>query len=278
MQPGTESFWSNDKPPISGAMRDVLVHYSGIPEAELETHVQAVRDKAWQVFKFPCIGLYAFIRLNAPTQPVYSTVIERLKAGETLLDLGCCVGQETRKLIYDGAPAENVAGFDLERRFIEYGYDLFKDQDKLPTRFYTGDIFSTNVQTVGGQPFDIVMAIYFFHLFDWNEGVLAMKNVVHLLKAKPGSMIFGLQFGAENARSLPHSSARSGECFGHNPQSWSKLVQQVADEIGMSLEVDAQFGSSIAFMNNGPLGSDFRWLSFSITIPSQRTSTESASL
>ena len=39
--------------------------------------------------------------------PVYDEVVSRLKKDSKLLDLGCCFGQDIRKLIHDGVPAEN---------------------------------------------------------------------------------------------------------------------------------------------------------------------------
>lgn len=264
--PGIETYWSDLEPPISHEMKQILVHYSGISESTLARHVQAVRADAWQVFKYPCVGLYGFVRLVSATLPTYGGVVQRLQDGEYLLDLGCCMGQETRKLIFDGAPAENIVGLELERSFIGYGYDLFNDKYKLRSHFYVGDIFYANLQTLGGRSFNMIMAIYFFHLFNWEEQVTAVKKAVHLLKPESGSMIFGVQFGCENARSVPHSSSRSGEAFGHNPHSWSKLVQEVTAQSGISLRSEARLGDAIAFMNNGSLGSDFRWLSFEVTI------------
>lgn len=266
MTAGIENYWSDMEPPISDEMKKLLMRYSGIPELALATHVQAIRADAWQVFKYPCIGLYGFLRLVSSTLPVYDSVLERLKGGETLLDLGCGMGQEIRKLIFDGAPAENIDGLELERSFIDYGYDLFKDRAKLRSLFHVGDVLHTSTQTLGVQPFDIVMAIYFFHLFNWTEQVEVLTRVVRLLKPKSQSLIFGVQFGCENARSIPHSTSHSGEVFGHNAESWSKLVQEVAERTSMILQSKARLGNPIAFMNNGSLGSDFRWLSFEITV------------
>lgn len=67
----------------------------------------AQRDQAWQIAPYPCIGGWMFLQLNMSLSPVYDEVLCRLKKGEKLLDLGCCFGQDIRKLVHDGAPSEN---------------------------------------------------------------------------------------------------------------------------------------------------------------------------
>lgn len=50
-------------------------------------------------FPYPCIGMFRFLDLSIPSSPYYNEVIERLRAGEIFLDLGCCFGQELRQLV-----------------------------------------------------------------------------------------------------------------------------------------------------------------------------------
>lgn len=100
------------------------------------------RDKAWRKYKYPCIGLYTFLEFGISTLPQYEQVLSRTKQGEKLLDLGCCMGQDIRKLVFDGAPAENVSATELEPEFIDLGFELFRDKERLErTTFTTGDFF-----------------------------------------------------------------------------------------------------------------------------------------
>lgn len=48
-----------------------------------------------------------FLQLNISLSPVYDEVLFRLKKDEKLLDLGCCFGQDIRKLVQDGVPSQN---------------------------------------------------------------------------------------------------------------------------------------------------------------------------
>lgn len=50
-------------------------------------------------FPYPCIGSFRFLDLGISQSPVYFEVLQRLKSGEKLLDVGCGVGQELRQLV-----------------------------------------------------------------------------------------------------------------------------------------------------------------------------------
>lgn len=77
--------------------------------------------------------------------------------------MACCFGQTIRQLVAGGAPAENIYGCDFQPEFIDLGYKLFKDQDKLKTKFLIADIFDPNsaLGSHKGQ-FDMIFAGMFF--------------------------------------------------------------------------------------------------------------------
>src|SRR5437667_8984829 len=75
--------------------------------------------------------MFLFLDLSINRHPQYAEVISRLQNGQKFIDLGCCFGQEIRKLAVDGAPQENMYGMDLRREFIDLGYDLFLDKATL---------------------------------------------------------------------------------------------------------------------------------------------------
>ena len=65
------------------------------------------RGQVWKIAPYPCVGGFKFLELNMSLSPTYGNVLSRLKGGDKLLDLGCCLGQDIRKLVYDGVPSEN---------------------------------------------------------------------------------------------------------------------------------------------------------------------------
>lgn len=194
------------------------------------------RDKAWELFQYPCIGKYTFLDFSIGQADEYADVLRRVKTGDKLLDLGCCFGQDVRKIVYDGAPAENVTATELEQGFIDMGYELFKDRDTLASRFVAGDFFAMDEAKLQEGSFDIVHSASFYHLFNWDEQVEVVAKTVRLLKQKPGSMIFGRQYGVDEARDFKHPSTRSGSVWQHNVESFGKLAKDVEIKTGTRLE------------------------------------------
>ena len=89
--------------------------------------------------------------LRTPRQPLF-------------LDLGCCVGQDIRLLAHAHVPGYRLVGADLEASFVELGYDLFRDREKLGAQFLFGDIFtlldnrdSASSSTAESHPFHSII-------------------------------------------------------------------------------------------------------------------------
>lgn len=222
------------------------------------------RDKAWKVFQYPCLGVYAFLNLPIVNAPQYDEVLQHIKDGATFLDLGCCFGQIIRKLVFDGAPGENLTGSELKPAFVELGFELFRDRQKLSATFTIGDFFEADVGGLQGQLFDYIYGGAFFHLFTWEEQVEAISRAVSLLKQKPGSMILGWQTGAEIAKSRIHDTARSGKIFSHNEYSLEKLVAEVSDKLEVELSVEVRIVGRRTMVSPQD-GGDWLYLSFCIT-------------
>ena len=174
--------------------------------------------------------------------PAYQEVLSRIKSGEKFLDLGCCMGQDIRKLVHDGAPSEHMYASDLKKNFWGIGYDMFLDKSTLQTQFVEADIFDTDsaLKQMDGK-MDVINAASFFHLFDWDQQVKAAKRAVQLLKPVSGSLIVGRQGGKPEAGSFAHVM-KEMTAFWHNPESWAKMWKQVGDETGTDWEVQAVLG------------------------------------
>lgn len=131
--------------------------------------------------------------------PEYPSILERLKSNrdEILLDLGCCFGQDLRKLAFDGVPLERIYGAELRPEFVELSYELFQDAEHMKSRLVVGDIFdipNTGLANLAGKV-DIIYASAFIHLFDWDSQVACCVGIVNLLKPQKGSLVFERQAG-----------------------------------------------------------------------------------
>ena len=75
-----------------------------------------------------------FLDFSLARMPSYDKILARLcdpAAPAKLLDVGCCFGQDLRRLVVDGAPSENLVGLELKPQFLSLGYDLFADREFL---------------------------------------------------------------------------------------------------------------------------------------------------
>ena len=176
--------------------------------------------------------------------PVYQDVLARVKAGEKILDLGCCFGQDTRRLFADGAPGKNLYASDLRPEFIDLGYDLFKDKGHISAHFLTGDVFaeegenSVSLKELDGK-IDLVHASSFFHLFNWTEQVQVGIRVCRLLnQSTKDALVFGRQSGSITPGHKPGLSGTK-ERYRHDPASFQKMWDEIGEKTGTRWKVDA---------------------------------------
>jgi SAM-dependent methyltransferase len=163
----TTPSWFEENPShdhIPSETQRLLETWSGIPSDDVLDHVTKLRDEAWKVHQYPCIGQFRFLEPSFSELP-YNEIVERLRKGQRLLDMACCFGQTIRQLANGGAPTENMYGCDLQPDFINLGYSLFRDREKLKTKFLVADIFDSQsaLTEIKGQ-IDMVYAGSFFHL------------------------------------------------------------------------------------------------------------------
>jgi len=153
---------------------------------------------------------------------MYPEVLNRIRDGETFLDLGCCVGQDIRKLVYDGAPSENLIGVDTEPRFLNLGYELFNDREKLKAHFYAEDVFDENFLSEWRDRIDIVFLGSFLHLFSFEQQEIVLRQLVKLLKKRKGSLVFGRHLGTESG-GLLKENACGWSLYHHSPETMRQL-------------------------------------------------------
>lgn len=236
--------WYDERPDeyqINPAARELLERYSKIIPEEVENHVVKVRNEAWEIFPYPCIGQFRFLDLSLHTFVEYPDILQRLQSGEYLLDMACCFGQEIRQLVADGAPAENIYGCDLREEYITLGYKLFSDKDVLQSKFIVANIFdATSPLTALKGQLDMIYTGSFFHLFDYQDQVKVGKAVASLLRPRSGSIILGRQIGAVEAAEHDHKTNPTGKMYRHNVESLKTMWKEIGDEIGVSFAVDAR--------------------------------------
>jgi SAM-dependent methyltransferase len=239
---------------ISDAQRDLLENYSHIPPDKVIPHILEVvrhhylpfnsplttiqRDRAWDIHPYPCVGQLRFIDLSLSRTRSYQEILSRLKAGASLLDIGCCFAQDLRKLVYDGAPATNLWGAELKYEFVDLGYELFLDKDTFAPHFMQADIFDEEgpLRELEGK-MDIVQIGLFLHLFNLEGQTKACVRLVRLLKQEKGALITGQQVGATEPTQMPPESGT--QMFKHNAESFEEMWRNVGEKTGTEWKVTA---------------------------------------
>jgi hypothetical protein len=250
-QEQVDKFFIKDAPTIPPQTAELLEKYSGIPAGEAQVnHIWRLRDRAYQEYQYPCLGLYRFLLLALSSHPLYHTHVLPVLRGRQdadatsqptalpiFLDLGTCLGQDIRKLIFDGAPVESVYGADILSEFIDIGYDLFQDEKKLPRNHFVvpADIFdpSSRLNEFDGKV-DCLHANSVFHLFSWDDQVLVAKRVSKLMRPQKGSLILGTHIAHQEAGEIvSRPGRRTSTMWRHNNESWAKLWELVSKEVGV---------------------------------------------
>ncbi|KAL4791710.1 hypothetical protein BDV19DRAFT_401050 [Aspergillus venezuelensis] len=219
-------FWfENDVKSINPDAQKLLEEYSGLKSEDVLPHVLTLREEAFKICPYPCIGQMRFLSFHIKRHPLYERVLEYLRNNPSagLLDAGCCVGQELRFLANQGIPGSQLFGLDLEQPFINLGYRLFKDKDRLDATFVLGNLMEDDdtealTNTLGGKT-DIVFASSLLHLWEYGTQLKVALRLVHLLRDQPGIMIVGRQMGSVLAGEYPLAGFRNGTTYRHNPLS-----------------------------------------------------------
>ncbi|KAF8588575.1 hypothetical protein K439DRAFT_1334874 [Ramaria rubella] len=190
-------------------------------DTELRKHILDVQAQAYAVYPYPCIHFLGFTQLKISRLPLYDTVLKlgKEREGAVLLDIGCCFGNDVRKVIADGFPRENVIASDLRAEFWTLGHQLFKSsQESFPVAFLPGDVFDPSflspaealpVTASSLSPpllpplscltsltplrhrISVIHASSLFHLFPRHQQRVLVHKLGILLSPLPGSLIFG---------------------------------------------------------------------------------------
>ncbi|KIY03718.1 uncharacterized protein Z520_00409 [Fonsecaea multimorphosa CBS 102226] len=240
---------------VPAGIATLLAEYAGIPPEEQKEHIKTVRDRAFKSHPYPCLGRWRFLELDLSSHPLYQSYIVPMLSNKEkkavaddddggdgkndwiFLDLGCCLGQDIRKLIFDGGDASRIYGGDLRPEFIEVGYELFRDEDKFPRAEHfiaPADVFDFSSESELSKKCDGRVAILHstavFHLFDWDQQVTMARRCLQLLTTKKGRvLICGCQVGNENPGEFPRRLG-GGSRYRHNEASWKKMWDQVVQQ------------------------------------------------
>lgn len=157
-----------------------------------------------------------------------------------LLDLGCCFGQDIRKLVADGVPPSQVVGLDLVPEFHELGKELFRDGDKLDFEFHALDILddSANWKPLE-QRFDVLHLTSFLHIWNWDTQMKAAERLVRFVKPRTGSLLVGSGLGTTVSGEFANLDG-TGTNFRQSEQSFTRFWDEVGEKTGTKWRVRSE--------------------------------------
>ncbi|KAI1308153.1 hypothetical protein F5Y03DRAFT_351458 [Xylaria venustula] len=233
---------------VPKAMSELLSSYSGIPKDEQIAHITKLRNEAYAQVPYPCMGTFRFLDLDLTRHWLYKDhVLAPLlqpavpgKPEPLFLDCGCCLGQEVRKLASDGVPPQRLWGSDIEPKFIELGFELFRDGDKLPRDHFLcpGNVFADTDDpaedrlVILNDRVTILNISAVFHLFDLDQQKVVADRCLKLLRKDTGVPV--LVLGAHVGSHKPERHERRVDVEGrrhrytHNQDSWTALWREVS--------------------------------------------------
>nr|POE51694.1 methyltransferase trt5 [Quercus suber] len=288
-------WYEPELPELQPDARELLEKHSGLAPTAVEPHIYAIvsprpssqlvlmiiippheqRDKAWQIFPYPCIGGFRFLSLTLAASREYAALLTTLRRpGACFLDLGCCFGTEIRKLVFDGVPPENCVGTDLRPEFFDIGYELFRDRERMRgARFFAADIFDESCaefQALEGKV-DVVCAGSFFHLFDLPGQTKAAERVAKLLRRNAGdgggaasaAVVVGRQVGSVSPGLKAREGVTEKGMYRHDARTWREMWDGVGRKLGVEFEVECRMEEAPRF-NHGKGDADMRMLYFTV--------------
>eukprot|EP00891_Asterochloris_glomerata_P003520 jgi/Astpho2/3520/Aster-06433 len=205
--------YASDQPrEIGDAELDFLAQYTGHQDrARLRQHVLATWQQAKDdgLFIYKCINDFYFLKPSICDHPFYAEVkqtAQQAREGTSLaavplhLDIGCCLGQDTRRLILDGWPQDRVVAIDLVPDYWRLGLKLFMDESKISAQICYANMSEKGATSTppaaslkGKTKF--VWAGLVLHCLTKEQVDTFLEQVCNLLM--PGGTFYGSTVGAD---------------------------------------------------------------------------------
>ncbi|KAK4525298.1 hypothetical protein GAYE_SCF09G3206 [Galdieria yellowstonensis] len=191
---------------------DLLRLLGNVSEQVVEQRIESILQqvsKSNQVL-YGCIVQRHFLQNSLRANPFYAKhVLCRNLKEQKVLEVGCCLGTDTRRLIDDGVSLSNIVAIDVNFQFIQLGFQLFQDQDKpIASRFFEKSVAADDLveflqKNTSLPPFDIIVANAVIHTLTLEDCKKAVQNFAKLLE-EDGVLIGYLPTLREGERNEPY--------------------------------------------------------------------------
>ncbi|EME28013.1 hypothetical protein Gasu2_58840 [Galdieria sulphuraria] len=207
--------------------------FKGCSTEEILRRAQQVKEEAINKkgICYGCISQLYFLETHLYKNPFYEEYLQQhggLK-DKKVVDVGCCLGLDTRQMLLDGLEYQNLAAFDVSKDFISLGFQLFEETgSELASRFFAKSVLDTDLATFIQEryhliPCDLVLVNSVLHSFDEALAKVAVENVASLLKAD-GCLLGYVPTKTDNPGQS--SAGENGYRFYHTESSLQKLLEK----------------------------------------------------
>ena len=174
------------------------------------------------------LGLYLIPMISKCA--VYQTIIGRLQRGESYMDVGCFLGQDIRRLVFDGAISDRIYAVDIVDHW-NLGFEMFRDRDRLSAQYIESNILnpSPRLQELRGS-INVVSITHVLHQWGWDDQVKALEQLVRL--SSSNAMIVGFQVGTIGLKEQPITELARSAAYWHDPASFHTIWEQVSRQTG----------------------------------------------
>ncbi|EZF78364.1 hypothetical protein H105_00617 [Trichophyton soudanense CBS 452.61] len=155
----------------------------------------AILQRIARIAPHTCIRESIFAESRIDNHFAYENILGSRNPTDQLVDVGCCMGTDIRKLILDGYRSDCILGLDIEKRFFDLGNMLYNKAQQC-FKFRHADMLDINFADKYSdleKKFQFIHTANVLHLFSVKEQDIFFRNLIYL--AKPGGIIWGRQVG-----------------------------------------------------------------------------------
>ena len=224
--------WLGDSTPISQDSSTLTEHL-------VRTH----RDmQSSDAHIYSCMSSLSYLTPRARLHPMYESIIALARTGGSsykILDVGSCIGQETRALIVDGVCPSSITTSDVHDKYWKAGRCIFMDNEGDRTDGAMIPYSINEVNEIWGDWSTPSTDKFVSDLNDNFDAVLC-KNVHHALSEqqseyfharlfrvlKNGGKVFGTAVGRVSARLWARNPENTANRYLHSKESLEESLRR----------------------------------------------------
>jgi len=200
----------------------------------IKERVESARERALKIFPYQCIKRFRFVEPRCAMHPLYKDLVEKRDRGTRhVLDVGCCMGTDIRKMIFDKLinleRGDTVVGIDIAPEFFQIGFEIFEDEDQVRDKFFPCDLLDSDQMEQFRKargPFNLIYCGSVFHLLEKEQTVNLAKAIFGLMSS--GGIFFGRTGGSLTGK--PEESEhkeRKQKRYLHTEESLKELLESI---------------------------------------------------